>query len=524
MDLKPEIILKRYAWTFRDNLYITGTAVLGGEMITKEDLPEILSGHTRNFSQFTQFCRTLGGQLSIVVQKENETWIYVGHTWSYPLFFTVTPSFNAVSDIPEALIESGLRPEPDQHAETYFRAFGVTPGSRTLDKNIRQVRPGETLQIDHSTGLTKSWPNDMPQPGEKKSHPEELAGLIRERFKIVARHIGNRQVLLPLTGGYDSRLLACLLRESGIDRVLCATWGRTGNPDAIIAEKISKILGYRHIFIPIDDHEVEIFPQQEDFSTFAAFAGHFSSMPYLQDFFAVRHLLRKGEIDHETIVLPGHPGDYIRGSHLYPRLLSETPEATARSIIAKFGSTLPFSKQEKKLLTSTIIREIFKTSDSCRQNFDRWDQEERQCKFIGNSSQVYTWAGLSHLMPLFDREITEFMLCLPFGQRLQAKLYNQTLETQFFHKQRVDHDLKKINHAYPGTSPVKNLLISLAPRFVKKWYYPMEDPVGYREYTSTLRESFPGMVFSEPERPNAYNAYLIQWYIQWIRKRYPTTL
>lgn len=524
MDMKPEIILKRYAWSAKDDRYITGTGIARGKMIDKEDLWEFLSDHVENFSRFLGFCMTTGGQLSIVVQKDNETWLYAGHTWSYPLFCTVTSSIRIVSDIPEAIYESGLQTEPDQAAETYFRAFGVTPGGRTLDKSIRQVRPGEILQIDHSTGRIKSWLQDMPQPGERDKDPGELAALIRDRFAIYAAHIGDRQVLLPLTAGYDSRLLACLLKESGKGKVVCATWGRTGNPDGITAEKISKTLGYKHIFVPLDDQETKIFTQQEDFSAYAEYAGHFSSMPYLQDFFAVRHLLRNGLIDRETVVLPGHPGDYIRGSHLYPGLLSETPEASARTIIQKFGSTLPFRKKEKQMVTGTILREIFQASDSCQQNFDRWDQEERQCKFIGNSSLVYTRAGLSHLMPLFDKEITGYMLSLPFRQRLHARLYNHTLETHFFSKHGVDHDLKKINPAYPGTSSVKSLLISHTPRFLKKWYYPMEDPVGYHEYTSTLRKSFPGMNFTDPERPNAYNAYLIQWYIQWIRQRYPSAI
>ena len=193
----------------------------------------------------------------------------------------------------------------------------------------------------------------------------------------------------------------------------------------------------------------------------------------------------------------------------------------AISLFQAFGSSLPLTSPQKKLVFKTIEKKIFSRPSDNRDNFDRWDYEERQCKFIGNSSQVYSFFNIPYLMPLFDKDIFDNMLSLPFHQRLFASLYNQTLETILFSENGVDFDLKTKETGFRKPSWVKEFLIRVAPYSIRKKYYRADDNVFYKEITSLLMSSYPITNFTRPVKPNHYNAYIIQWYINWLKERVP---
>ena len=243
-------------------------------------------------------------------------------------------------------------------------------------------------------------------------------------------------------------------------------------------------------------------------------------MPFLQDYFAIKNLIENGHINEDTVVLPGHPGDFLRGSHLYHSLKNDSSYQVAISLFQAFGTSLPLSATQKELVFETIEKQIFNQQSGTCNNFDRWDYEERQCKFIGNSSQLYSFFNIPYLMPLFDKDIFSTMLSLPFRQRLYATLYNNTLETILFRENGIDFDLKTKETGFKKPSWLKEFLIRVAPISVRKKYYPADDNVFYKEITSLLMSSYPITNYKQPVKPNLYNGYLIQWYITWLESRF----
>ncbi len=518
--MKRAIILTRYNWARDKNISSTGFAFTDGKYVTGDDFLRLITGNTSDIHKFASFCKNLNGQFSMVVNTGNEIWLHTGHSWGYPLFYRSESSELKVSDQPECLLpDESTSWQTLPGAASYFYLFGVTPASFTLERSIKVVRPGETVGINITSGEIISIRQDLPRETINGLTPGELAVLLRENFARYAELLKNRQVLLPLTRGYDSRLLACLLKESGHKDVLCATWGREGNPESETARKIAETLGFRYIFVPYTAKVIENFPDNMEFQRYAAFAGHLTSMPFLQDYFAIKYLKEQKVIGEETIVMPGHPGDFLRGSHLYPSLNSDSPSQVADTIIEAFGNSLPVSASQKKQIADMVLKQVFREDAGNRRNFDLWDFEERQCKFIGNSSQVYHFFNIPFVVPLFDKELLNAMLSLPFHQRLYASLYNQTLESEIFLSHGVSFDLKLKERGWINPSPLKKLLIRYAPAAVRRWHYPLADHVFYREITAELRKSLPAG-YRHPLKPHFYNGYLVQWYLNWVKTRF----
>jgi asparagine synthase (glutamine-hydrolysing) len=69
-------------------------------------------------------------------------------------------------------------------------------------------------------------------------------------------------------------------------------------------------------------------------------------------------------------------------------------------------------------------------------------------------------------------------------------------------------------------NPLKNNLIKIAPQTLKKWHYPMKDPIFYHEITRILKGSDKSFNFKPPLKPNSYNSYIIQWYLQHIENKF----
>lgn len=519
MALKSEIILSRYKWYIRDQIMVTRFCWLGNKYSENEPFLNEVKKNTGDYNQFAMFCDQLNGQFSVAVKNDMEIWLHTGHSWSFPLFYSVTGEYARISDNPDEIKDNNTGLNTSQEVADYFTAFGVTPGSSTLDKSIHLVRPGETVCINLSNGLTQRRIMQFPEESLTETSTTQLASLFRESFAKYADYLKNKHVLLPLTSGYDSRLIACLLKESGVKNMICATWGRKKNSEVIVAKKVAEKLGYKYIFVPYTNDLIKGFPHTEEFEKYAAYAGHYTSMPFFQDYFAIKYLKENGHINQETIVLPGHPGDFLRGSHLYPSLKNDSFNQVAKSVYQAFNTSLPLTSPQKNLVLETIEKLIIEQSGSSY-NFDRWDYEERQCKFICNSSQVYSFFNIPYLVPLFDKEIFNTMLSLPFHQRLYATLYNNTLESIFFKENGVDFDLKTKETGFKKSSWLKEFLIGVAPISFKKKYYPADDNVFYKEITSLLMRSYPNTDYKQPIKPNRYNGYIVQWYFNWLKCRF----
>ncbi len=522
MALKLEIRLTKYSWADKNNIVATGFCWHNHRFTDVENLPEIFIPVSFDFDHFASFCQMCNGQFSVLAKKEGNIWLHCGYSWSYPLFYSVVEERIIISDDPGVISFEKIANSCSEEVRDYFLMFGVTPGAKTLFRGIKTVRPGETVLINLTSGQVIKKVFELPIESEVLKNPDELAFTIRQNFSKYALLLKDKQVFLPLTGGYDSRLLACLLKESGLKNVTCITWGRPGMDDAETARLVAEKLQFEYIFIPYTNSLIGGFALSHEFKQYADYAGHITSMPYFQDYFAIKYLQQKNQISGDAVFIPGHPGDFLRGSHLYPGLGTDSLPKVTEVIRKAFGTWLPMHPTQKAQVLRTIFEEVLVDGEGSKTSFQRWDFEERQCKLIGNSSQVYSFFGIRHLAPLFDRELVSYFLELPFSIRLFALLYNKTLETHFFRLHKVDIAMKDYEKGLDITSCFKEMMIRYIPGLIKKRYYPVDDPVFYREITHELIQSIPEVNFKEPEKPHFYNGYIVQWYLNWLLYAKPT--
>jgi asparagine synthase (glutamine-hydrolysing) len=135
-------------------------------------------------------------------------------------------------------------------------------------------------------------------------------------------------VAVPLSAGLDSRLVACALKELGVENVTCFSYGRHGNFEAEGARRVAAKLGYEWIFVEHTPRQQAATFASEECRAFEAFADPLNAIPFHQDFFAVGSLRADGRIPGGTVIVNGQSGDYIAGNHIPPSLCAVTGDMT----------------------------------------------------------------------------------------------------------------------------------------------------------------------------------------------------
>lgn len=213
-----------------------------------------------------------------------------------------------VSNSLSELLENSKLNELDFTSVVQILNKGYAFGDRTLIKNVNR-----TPWMAKPDEKSEKWEYSMvPIHGEAIEEQERISSkfycLLREElFEYTASH---KTIGILLTGGMDSRIVACLLNDmikSGelLDRqVLAMTWGQENSRDVVYARRIADLFGWEWEHIPVD------VSQMSENITLALEVGCEFSPIHLH---SMSKVARRGDID---CVIAGSFGDSIgRGEY-----------------------------------------------------------------------------------------------------------------------------------------------------------------------------------------------------------------
>lgn len=152
--------------------------------------------------------------------------------------------------------------EPNSRAIPWMLANGIPGPPGGWDSRLQFVPPGGQVSLNR-----KRWELKLTKGPDEFSPLHLPDNAHRARFREAVDDSVNRlqfdtqRWLLPLSGGYDSRLLACLLR--GREGLQSVTWGISPtacdkDSEGAIAVELASSLGIRHEYLPVHPNEQPI--------------------------------------------------------------------------------------------------------------------------------------------------------------------------------------------------------------------------------------------------------------------------
>lgn len=433
LDIRCNVLEKK-----NNNTYFS---LIGNISEFDKKYSEILS--VRNISDFSEVINNIKGFFAIIINSDNKLLAAVDHSRSIPLYYAqIDEDFYLSTSA--CWIQDNIKDiNKDKLAEEEFQMLGYVLGNKTLYPNIKQLQAGECLTLSENKLEIKKYYNpnySNPIKFDKKDFFEKLDNAAINSVKRLIDYADGRQIIVPLSGGYDSRLIASLLRRLKYKNVVCFSYGIKANKEAEYSKKIADALGYKWIFIEYTDSSWSKSWFSLEAEEFRKYASNLSSLPHIQDWLALTELKKGSIIESSAIFVPGHccvtdfiPDEEFLNKKKYKK--SHLLDLYVDYIIDTHFIGRPFSKNSiltlKKTKKILAFEKKIKSIDDALSEIIKYNWKERQEKYITNSVRSYEFMGYGWWLPLWDQEFMRVWEAVPLKYRIGKSIYKEYVNKQF---------------------------------------------------------------------------------------------
>ncbi|MCE9662469.1 asparagine synthase-related protein [Halomonas sp. M5N1S17] len=369
---------------------------------------------------------TLNGFHALVRRDEKGLVAMVDRIRSIPIFYGMASGALYLSDDADWVRSRLGQERMSQEARADFQLAGYVTGRDTLFQGVKQLRAGEALVVhDSDTGLVLDLERYYlfqyrgASEGDEARRQAHLEALVEQAFRRLIDVANGRQIVVPLSGGYDSRLVATMLARLGYPRVLTYAYGHRGNPEAAMSRQVAESLELPWTFVEYSQAAWREAAAGDDYWHYQQWASGWSSITNMQDWLAVKLLTERGDVEPGAVFVPGHccvtgflpppvfearregrtlaAGDLgmaLRKRHF---ALHEGADGEARfqaHVLPRLAETYP-------------VDEALDPDEFIRQ-FILFGWQERQAKFIVNTVRSFEFFGHDWWMPLYDGDFMAF--------------------------------------------------------------------------------------------------------------------
>ncbi len=439
------------AWSTAGDARATGYAFHGERLLRAEQLAAAFAATPPD--AFAALLDELTGSFAAIKEAPDAVYAIVDQIRSIPLFCVDDGGYQVVTDDPLESIPGLLeRPCDWKRRAELLKCLCVT-GSDTLLEGVRQVEAGSLLRIPAACDgdvETRHW--YAFRPNLDPDTPANLLDVALETHRAAVqrtiRFADDALIVVPLSAGRDSGILATLLAQSGVDReqILTYTFGRRGNRESEVSRRVAASLGLRWELIPYSDAMWFELAREPWWPGYLTWASSLAGVPGFADLPAILELRRRGLVPDGSVVVPGHSLDFPGGSHIPGRLVRRS--AGSRTDVVDAVLTGYYKYRSDDVIAAMLGRSAVEVTEAMRERVelsvpatpasmtreqlvsatDEWGWKERQAKLIVNSVRVYEHQDLRWALPWWDRAVLDFWTRVPLHQRVGHPLRNQLAE------------------------------------------------------------------------------------------------
>ena len=405
-----------YKWTATETGCVRGYAYVGEKFLKGKALLSYLEAVSSQV-ELEEKIVSLNGLYSFILYTAFGVVACVDQIRSMPLFYRGTELFDALDE------DAISNWEIDQDALAVYRNCVFTPNKKTLFKGTYQVQTGYYLLLN-SEGAYQ-YPHFTMQYAQRQvTDIDEAVQILDKSLTQTARRtieiLNGRTALIALSGGHDSRIFAFYLKRLGYQNIIAYSYGLPGNDDAVCSQKVAEILDIPWYFVYYDPKKMRPLYEKE-FKQFALFVGNGTSLPHLQEWFAVNQLREKGVLPKDCVFITGYGGDFTAGEFIWRDAAQVEPisvETLVQFIMrSEFRPDYLLGREnmctmEDSAVIRLALQEEFPelldadrtfTAKEANQIVERAILTGWYSKFIANAIRVFDFLGYEWLMPFFER-------------------------------------------------------------------------------------------------------------------------
>jgi len=484
--------------------------------------------YINNEAKFINTIKEINGIFTVLIKLNNKILIASDTTRIFPIFYTFRNAELFISDDIEYLKGKFNLQEIDKNSSNEFLASGYTLGNKTLLKNIFSLQSNEYIIFENSI-ITKrdfffSYATNKLNNSEYFQLKKQAIKAFENTFKRLILSLNNRTAVVPLSGGYDSRLIALMLKKHNYKNVICYTYGKKNNLELNNSKKVANALGYKWVYVEYTNKLIENYIESEKFKKFAHYTCNYISMPSLQDYFAVKYLSENNIIPSDSIFIPGHSGDLLGGSQFLKIIPKNLKSSKIPNLILKekfYHNKI--SKTSKEIIKSTL-KQLLLNFDKNHQNnipfsvFEDFDIKEKITKIIFKDSVGYTYFGYEHRFPYWDKELLSFFKDVPIKYKKLKFLYDDILKNYYFEEYNIKFDKEVQPNLFQiYFQKFKEVIKLIVPKFIIKYFLQKNDWLNSQTITGEMLKSIKKNNLNYNTNLKTFNDINIQWYLHFVK-------
>lgn len=373
-------------------------------------------------------------QFGIMIETDEYIFAATDRTLSFPIFYH-THTGNVSNHA--QLLDADLKQNTDSENVLCFASAGYTLGNQTLHKNIAIFESGGFCFFEKNNPIPpqryyRYAPNPVPQTREEAK--EKLGHIFDRAIQDCITIADGAPIWVPISGGYDSRLILAKLHEHKYDNLHCFSYGKTNNDEAKIALQVTEKLGMKRHMIAAHSQTAYDLYHSSTQKEYEEFCHGYYRIPSYVEFESIYSLKKSGLTTEDSFIINGQSGDFISGDHI-PAALYENKNPTLQTLLdfaiqKHFSMWIPLKTPENREILEKMILNVLLPDDpelSEKENlirrYESFEWQERQSKMVVNSAHVYDYFGYRWALPLWHSDVMDFFETLPFDMKYGRNLF-----------------------------------------------------------------------------------------------------
>lgn len=476
---------KGYKWSIANDVYFKGFIIKSNGEIIRDTTAFDFFRALNTFDDFIMILSKFEGCFSVIVDKGDEIWAAVDIERTMPIYYST--DLDIISDDAEIIRKKKKISHDNISTMGCIEMYGTSfiTDENTIYKKIKQIDYRNAVNIKNGSVNTVVYYTD--NTPVKNWIREDALKQLRLKYENAVRNalrvIGNRTIILSLSGGYDSRCLACTLKNLGIENVVCLAYGDRKSFEIGVSKSVADALGYPwHCIEYSKEDQLNILNDKK----FIQYTKEHDYTIYLQNYVAIKKAKYLGVIPEpeKAIFMVGIINDVTVG-HYTPTEKEATEYGLNDDGLAKFIVHREFYRFELRddIRTYFCCKVLQSINKYCTHVHDyqsfvtAWDDlnlGRGHSRNYPKMNKNHEFFGYEWIMPLMDRELMSFWRSIPAPMRIDHNLFAEFVTEQLADKYGVGQ--KKIDIPNAKT-PLRRYIKRWMGGYAVRFLYPLRIPL-----------------------------------------------
>ena len=313
IDIKTKLLPKKVS--YKSKIFKVYLKTQNNKNQNYEKLIKFIKKEGLNKKKISNFCIKNYNFYSLIIHRNKYLFCLTDQVCSYPIIYQNTKNYNLISDD----IKNFKTHKINKLSFKLIKYSGYTLDNMTIYDNVYNLLPNQRLLIQDNKVTFKKI-NHYNFIYKKNSNYKNLEAKFEKILLAIFKNIRDRnlkkKIFVPLSAGYDSRIILSMLKKLKVKNLETFTYGRKNLRDFDVVNKISKKIGViNHKIVVTRSLAIKTY-RCKKFNSYLNFCNPGNAPNNFSDYLAIHYLIEKKIIKKGDVIINGQTGDFISGNHI----------------------------------------------------------------------------------------------------------------------------------------------------------------------------------------------------------------